>query len=143
MSSNMRPPRRMLSSHCSPALRHVLQCPSRAFRLKKRKMHRGRRRASKLRYRRQISEITRQMTSKEFQRAYRLTKPAFKKVLGLVQGDLRRDSLHAQRSSGGVIDLATRLATQRFLAGGSYHDIFPMFKIGTSTMFSIGHSTAS
>jgi hypothetical protein len=73
-----------------------------------------------------------------------MSQSTFMALLTILQRDLMRDMRMALRSSGGRVEPAVRLAlTIRMLAGASYLDVMLVFRIASSTVYDVFHSTVS
>eukprot|EP00656_Telonema_subtile_P038951 TRINITY_DN4410_c0_g1_i4.p1 TRINITY_DN4410_c0_g1~~TRINITY_DN4410_c0_g1_i4.p1 ORF type:complete len:183 (-),score=34.49 TRINITY_DN4410_c0_g1_i4:69-617(-) len=78
------------------------------------------------------------LSDREFQRTYRLSKKLFEEVLAAIRPTLTRPSSKKARIDlhGPVLPELQLSMTLRFLAGGSYLDIYQMHGVGASTMYS-------
>lgn len=78
-----------------------------------------------------------------FRRRFRLTRPEFFELLDLIRYDI--EPTHpdmAVRSSGSHIPAALKLcATLRYLAGGSYLDIAPLYRIAEGSFYNVVNET--
>jgi hypothetical protein len=67
---------------------------------------------------------------------------AFHSLLSALHPALVLNSDQGTRSSGGVVEPASRLAiTLRILAGSSYLDLVTLFRIGKLTLYEVFHAT--
>ena len=99
---------------------------------------------SRLRNRQCFSSLQAALSRTEFTRAFRMTHPTFLTLLRLLEGDLTRDMRMAARSSGGRVEPAIRLAlTVRMLSGASYLDMMMLFRLASSTVYDVFHSTVA
>jgi DDE superfamily endonuclease len=105
--------------------------------------HRGTPRVrSRLRNRQSFGDLQTALSHTEFARVFRMSHPTFSALLRVVERDLTRDMRMALRSSGGRVEPAIRLAlTIRMLAGASYLDMMLVFKLASSTVYDVFHST--
>lgn len=78
-----------------------------------------------------------------FQRRFRLSRLEFAHLLAKIHDDLLPAHPHmGERSSGSFIQPALKLyVTLRFLAGGSYLDIAPLYGIAEGSFYSVVHET--
>lgn len=98
--------------------------------------------ASIIRRRRSLDLVVRDLSPREFQRAFRMNRDVFNKLLSLLLTDLNRDRKQGLRSSGGCVDPDVRLAiTLRLLAGASYLDIMMLFGLSVSSVYAVFHAT--
>jgi hypothetical protein len=99
---------------------------------------------SRLRNRQRFEGLQTALSRAEFARAFRMTHATFLALLALLEGDLTRDMRMAARSSGGRVEPAVRLAlTVRMLSGASYLDMMMLFRVASSTVYDVFHSTVS
>lgn len=77
------------------------------------------------------------LTDREFKRTYRISKETFDKVLAAIRDQLQPKSPEKARQDlhGAVQPELLLSMTLRFLAGGSYLDIYQMHGVGASTMY--------
>jgi hypothetical protein len=107
--------------------------------------HRAARRSgSRLRIRQSFGNLQAELSRAEFTRAFRMTHSTFLALLRLLGDDLTRDMQMAARSSGGRVEPPIRLAlTVRMLSGASYLDMMMLFKLASSTVYDVFHSTVA
>jgi hypothetical protein len=107
--------------------------------------HRAARRSgSRLRIRQSFGNLQAELSRAEFTRAFRMTHSTFLALLRLLGDDLMRDIEMAARSSGGRVEPPIRLAlTVRMLSGASYLDMMMLFKLASSTVYDVFHSTVA
>ncbi len=75
-------------------------------------------------------KVMEELSQREFQRMFRLSRTAFAKLVELVTPLLSKNEAQAKKSSGSCISVVTKLAvTLRWLAGGSYLDISRLFGV--------------
>jgi hypothetical protein len=99
---------------------------------------------SRLRNRQSFDGLQKALSRAEFARAFRMTNTTFSALLALLEGDLTRDMRMAARSSGGRVEPAVRLAlTVGMLSGASYLDMLMLFRVASSTVHELFHSTVS
>jgi DDE superfamily endonuclease len=99
---------------------------------------------SRLRYRQSFGDLQAALSHTEFTRVFRMSGSTFLALLCVVERDLTRDMRMALRSSGGRVQPAVRLAlTIRMLAGASYLDMMLIFRIASSTVYDVFHSTVA
>jgi DDE superfamily endonuclease len=107
--------------------------------------HRAARRSgSRLRIRQCFGDLQAELSRAEFTRAFRMTHSTCLALLRLLGDDLMRDMRMAARSSGGRVEPPIRLAlTVRMLSGASYLDMMMLFKLASSTVYDVFHSTVA
>jgi hypothetical protein len=99
---------------------------------------------SRLRNRQTFVHLQQALSHTEFTRVFRMSQSTFLALLRILQRDLTRDMRMALRSSGGRVEPAVRLAlTIRMLAGASYLDMMLVFRIASSTVYDVFHSTVT
>ena len=77
---------------------------------------------------------------KKFARAFRLNREGFQKLQAIIGPQIEKDPSMAKRSSGGPIEISTRLAIcLRYLAGGSLLDSSMSFGVEEVTAWSIAN----
>jgi DDE superfamily endonuclease/Villin headpiece domain len=96
------------------------------------------------RARHNFARITQYLSEGDFTRCFRMPRTAFYKLVAMLKPDLMRNASMAKRSSGGVIEPASRLAIfLRMLAGASYLDLQLSFCVARSTIYGIFTDTLS
>jgi hypothetical protein len=97
-----------------------------------------------LRNRQRFDGLQTALSRTEFVRSFRMTHATLLAWLALLEGDLTRDMLMAAPSNGGKVELAIKLAlTVRMLSGASYLDMMMLFRVASSTVYDVFHSTVS
>lgn len=91
-----------------------------------------------------FASVTRIYTDSVFERAFRMDRYTFDKLLALVWYDLKRDDEMGRRAKRPTIQPDTRLAVSlRMLAGASYLDLMSAYQISNTAVYEIFHSTSA